>query len=129
MVAELVLPSESSAQAPLLDYLNSAYYRWTLIVVASAVMALAQLFPNVVVIVNVFQRSGLPAMMGYLVGLPLILLPVAWFRESHWRQEGRPRQPNGGRAHANPARSLENGPPKVRLVNRVGVLAGFRDVA
>ncbi len=56
-------------------------YHGALIGVAVVVFAGAQGFRTVVGVVHVFQTWGLPIMMGYLVGLPALLLPAAWWRD------------------------------------------------
>jgi hypothetical protein len=61
--------------------ISARRYHVALLIVAATSLAGSQLFSNVVVLVNFFQVWGLPVVMAYLLGLPVLVLPTWWVRQ------------------------------------------------
>jgi spore germination protein KB len=56
------------------------YYHLALVGTALTTLLISQLLSNVVVLVHLFQVWGLPIIVGYLVLMPILILPAAWLR-------------------------------------------------
>lgn len=59
---------------------SSTYYHLALVATALTTLLISQLLSNVVVLVHLFQVWGLPIILGYLLAMPMLILPTVWLR-------------------------------------------------